>query len=193
MLNTGCVVCLPVVITQVSIIHVAIPVKRMFGARNAFMCTILITFSLTTVNLYDLVTIEYFISSCTELDIIQNGQQRWSFWRFKCSYTIMLNVWPACFDDLFSIGNVSNSCHLRVSGVWFLLYSTWVLVGLPHLWKVLDIGHTVQFLFHHLLFHFEVVFSFRCIQCCLIARQYSVIGSNQLPQYDICLKGFASD
>jgi len=44
----------------------------------------------------------------------QSWWQRWSFRQFKCSHTILSKELPGCFDDLFSIWNVSYSWHLLV-------------------------------------------------------------------------------
>jgi len=42
----------------------------------------------------------------------------------KCSHTIMLNVWLRCFEHVFSMWNLSNSCHLSVLSARFLLCSS---------------------------------------------------------------------
>jgi len=43
----------------------------------------------------------------------------------------MLNVWPGCFANRFSIRNVSNGCHLLVLGVRFFMCSTSDLAATP--------------------------------------------------------------
>jgi len=72
----------------------------------------------------DVANVQYLCSSSREVLCRQSWWQRWSFWQFKCSRTIMLEVWPGCFDNLFGIGNVSNCCHLLGSSARFILWST---------------------------------------------------------------------
>jgi len=69
----------------------------------------------------------------------------------------MWKVWPGCFDDLFRVRNVSHCGHLLISSAGFLLCSTQVLAALPHLPKVVNLGHSVQFPFLHLFLYFHVI------------------------------------
>jgi len=55
---------------------------------------------------------------------------------------------------------------------------------LPHLQKVLDLGHSVRFPDLRLCLHFWVVFSVCRIQFCLVAWQNPAIGSSELPYND---------
>jgi hypothetical protein len=96
----------------------------------------------------------------------------------------MLQVCPVCINNLFSIQNVSNSCHLLVLSAWFPLGSTEVLAALPHLQTVVDHGHSVQLSFLSFSLQFYVVFSFGHIQHWIIACQYSVIRTGVPPQND---------
>ena len=111
----------------------------------------------------------------------QSWWQRWSFRPFKCHRTMMLKEWPGCCDDIVCIRNVSSGCHLLVFCARFLQRSTEVLAALPHLQKVVDLGHSVQFSSLCLSLHFRVVFCVHCIQCWVIACQYPVIGLSKLP------------
>jgi len=49
-LSIGFVICLPFIFTHIWIIQVTVPVQPIFFARNAFRCTMLITFSCMAVN-----------------------------------------------------------------------------------------------------------------------------------------------
>jgi hypothetical protein len=59
-----------------------------------------------------------------------------------------------------------------------------VLAALPHLLKVVDFGHSLQFSFLHLFLQLLIVISFRGIQCSALTRQFSVIGSS-IPLYHV--------
>jgi len=184
-------VSLPVVFVLIWIIQVNIPVKPIFSVQNAFRGTVFIPLSWITVESVYLAVIYFLSSSSREVICRQSWWQRWSFWQFKCSCTIMLKVWLGWFDNLFSIGNVSYGCDLLVLSERFLLCSTQVLAALPHLQKVMVLDHLLQILFLCLWFHLQVIFSFRHIQCCIIACLYLVIDCTKLPHYDYFLKGLA--
>jgi len=95
----------------------------------------------------------------------------------------MLKVWPRCFDNLFGIRDVFHSCHFRHLSIGFHLCSTSVLAAQPHLQNIVDICHCVQCSFLCKFLQFQLMFSFRVIQCCAITCQYSVIGSSKLPYF----------
>jgi len=103
----------------------------------------------------------------------------------------MLTVRPARCDDLFGIWNVSYSCHLLVLSAWSLLCSTQVLVALPHRQNVVDLGHSVQFSFLRLTFHFLVVFIIHCIQCGVVSCKCPVMEWSEPPNRDISAKALA--
>jgi len=138
-----------------------------------------------TVNWFDSPDIYFSSSSASEVFCRQSGMQWWCFWQFECSCTIMLKVWPGCFDVHFSICKVSNSCHLLVLGVRFLLCSTWVLAALPHRQNVVDFHHSEQFAFLNPFLQFQVMFGVHGIHSWIIACQYFAIGSSKLPHYGI--------
>jgi len=142
------------------------------------------TFGRMAVDSFESAEVEYLSLSSRQVLCRQSWWQMWYFWQCECSRTIMMNVWPGCLDDFFDIWNVSYGCHLHVMSAGFLLCSMYVLAALPHLQKVVDLGHCVQFSFLRLCLQFHVVFSFCVIKCCEIACQYSVIGSSKLPYYD---------
>ena len=121
----------------------------------------------------------------------QSWRQWWSFRQCKCSCTIMLKVWPGCFDDLFSNWNVSYGCHFHVFSARFLLCSTLVLATLPHLHNVVDLDYAVQLSFLCRSLHFQVGFRFHHIQCWIIGCQHPVIGSSRLPYNDLFTQGLA--
>jgi len=58
--------------------------------------------------------------------------------------------------------------------------------------KVVDLCHSLQFSFLRILLQFQVVVSFRGIQCCTIAHQYSIFDLSKLPNYDLFPKCLAS-
>ena len=118
------IVCLPVVFAVVRIIQVPIPVKPMFGVWNAFRWAILTTFCRMAVNSFDSADIKSLTLSSRAVLCRQSWCHRWFFRQFKCSLTIIFKVWLGCFDDLFSIWNVSYSCHLFILSARFLLCST---------------------------------------------------------------------
>jgi len=103
----------------------------------------------------------------------------------------MVKVWPECNNDLFSIRNVSYGCHLLVLSVRFPLCSTEVLAALPHLQKVMDLGHSVQFSFLCFSLQFYVIFGFGRIESRIIACRYPGIASWVLPHNDSWAKGLA--
>jgi len=103
----------------------------------------------------------------------------------------MLKVCPRCINDLFGIRNVSYRCHLLISSVRFLLCSTEDLAPLPHLQKVVDLGHSGRISFLCISLQFYVIFSFGHIQYRIIAWQNPVIGSCLLPYNDFFAKGLA--
>jgi len=137
----------------------------------------------------DLAGIWYLSSSSREVLCRQSWWQMWSFWRFKCSRTIMLKEWPECSDDLFGVRNVSHGCHPLVVSATFLLGSTQVLAAQPHLPKVVHVGHSVQFLSLCLYLDFQVVFCISRIEYWVIACQHPVIGLCKLPHNDFFKKG----
>jgi len=104
----------------------------------------------------------------------------------------MLKELLGCFDNLFRVQNVSYSGHLLVLSAWFLLGSTYVLAALPHLQKVVNLGHSVQVPFLYLFLHFGEVFCVCGIPFCVSACQNTVIGSSELPYNDFFTKGLAS-
>jgi hypothetical protein len=93
--------------------------------------------------------------------------------------------------NLFLVRNVSYGGHLLVLSAWFILCSTSVLAALPHLHKVVNLGHSVQFPFLRLFLHFQVVFCFHCIQFGVSAWKNPVIGWRKLPYNDFFAKGLA--
>jgi len=97
---------------------------------------------------------------------------------------IILEEWPGCFDHLFRIRNVSFSSHLLDLSAWFLLCSGYIVAALPHLQKVANLGHSVQFFFLSHSLYFRVIFCVHCIQHSIIACQYAIIGSTKLPSND---------
>ena len=105
------------------IIQVAIPVSPIISVWKAFRCAILIAFDWMTVDSPDSADIYGLSSFSREVLCRQSWWQRWSFWQFKCSRTIMLKEWRGCFDNLFSVRNVSYSGHLLVLSARFLLGS----------------------------------------------------------------------
>jgi len=106
------------------IIQVTMPVSPIFSVRNAFWCTILGTLDWMTVDSPNMADIQFLSSSSREVLCRQSWWQRWSFWQFKCSHTIMLEEWIGCLDDLFRVWNVSYGGHLLVLSVWILLCNT---------------------------------------------------------------------
>jgi len=120
-LHVGFIVHLPVVFAVIWIFQVTILVKPLFGFWNAFRCTTIIIFGRMAVDSCDSVDIEYLSSSSREVLCRQSWWHRWSFRHFKYSRTMMLKVWPWCFDDLFSIWNISYSSHWLVLSARFLL------------------------------------------------------------------------
>jgi len=155
------------------------------------MCIIPITFTCMAVNSLDSADIEYLSSSAGEVLCRWKWRQRWSFRQFKCSRTIMGNAWPGCFDDLFSIRNVSYRCHLLGLSARFHLWSKLVIAAVPHPQKVVDLGHSVPCFFLRLCLHFQLIFSCHCIQCSVITWRVPVIGSSKLSYDDCVVKGLA--
>jgi len=117
-------VCWTIVFGVICIMKVASPVEEIFGVQNVFRCAILNTLDWVTVDSGDSADVQYCILSSREVLCRQCLWQRWSFWQFKCSRTIMLKVRLWGFDDLFSVQNVSYGGHLLVLGARFLLGST---------------------------------------------------------------------
>jgi len=103
----------------------------------------------------------------------------------------MLTDWAECFYDCFSVWNVSYGRHLLVFSTRFFLYSTLVSTLLPHLQKVVHLGHSVQYSFLHLSLHLEVIFTFCRVQGWVITCQDSMIGSIKLPYYNFFAKSLA--
>jgi len=178
-----------VVIADIWIIEVTIADNSISSVGNAFRWNIVITFGWMTADSPDSADISCFSPSSREVPCRQSGCQRWSFSQYICCHTIRWKVWPRCSDDLFSIWNVSHSCYLLGLGERYLLCSTEVLAALPHLQKVIDRGHSVQFPFLHLFHQFQVVFSVIGIECRVISCQYSVICSSKLPDIDFSPEG----
>jgi len=144
-----------------------------------------------TVDWFDSAVIQYKSSSSREVLRRQRLWQRWSFRQYKCSRTIMLKEWPGCIDHLCSIRYVCYSCDLLVLSTRFLLCSTYDLADLPHLQKVEDHVHSVQFSSFHLSRQIWVVFWLRCIQCWVIPSQTPVIGLSKLPYNNLFGMGLA--
>jgi len=65
------------------------------------------------------------------------------------------------------------------------------MAGLPHLQKVVNLGHCVQFPFLPLFLHFRVVFCVGSNQFWVSACQNLIIGSSELPDNDFFAKGLA--
>jgi hypothetical protein len=103
----------------------------------------------------------------------------------------MSKDWPTCSECLFSIWNVFCDCNVLALRARFLLSNMWIVATLPPLRTVVDLSHSVQLYFLCLPHHFSVIFSFHCILCCTITRQYPIIGLNKLPYYDIFLNRHA--
>jgi len=122
----------------------------------------------------------------------QSCCQLLSFWQCIYSRTIMLKVWPECFDHPFSMCNISNYCNLLHLGTRFLQCSTYILARLPHHENVVDCAQSVQFAFLHIFLQFQLVFSFSGIKCFVISCQLSRIGLSKLSYYDFVPKGIAS-
>jgi len=100
----------------------------------------------------------------------------------------MLKEWPGCFDNLFPLRRVSYSCHLQVCRFRFFLCSIYVLAALPHLQKVVDLGHSVQFAFFRCFLYYQVVLCVCRLQCWVIACQDPDIGSSKPPYSDFFVK-----
>jgi len=163
----------------------------MSSVRNAFRFAVLITYDWMTVDSSDFADIQYLNSSSREVLRRPRWWQWRSFGQFKCSCTIMWWEWPGCIDDLFRVRNVSHGGHLLGMSTRFLLGSMYVLAALPHLQKVINLGHSVQFPFLRLFLHFHVVFCVHCIQFWVRACQNAVIGSSKLPYNHIFEKSLA--
>jgi len=118
------VVCLHVVFTHGWMNEVTIPVTLIIGTGNNFGHTIFITVCEMTVNSLDSTHIGYLCWSSRKILCRHSWWHSRYFGQRKCSHTILMTVWPGCFDNLFSIWIVSYSCHLRVLGARFILYST---------------------------------------------------------------------
>jgi len=114
-------VCYAIVFTVIWIDQVLIQVKSIFCGWKAFRCAILITFDRMTVDSSDAAGIQYSSLSSREVLCRQTWWQRRSFWQCKCSHTIMLKEWQACFDGLFCVRNGSYGIHLLLLSMWFLL------------------------------------------------------------------------
>jgi len=102
----------------------------------------------------------------------------------------MLNGWPECIDDLFSVSNVSYSCQLLVLSARVLRCSTLVLVALPHLHNVADIGHSLHLSILCLFHYFKIMFSFHQIYCLVIATHYPIFCKSKLLYNNQLAKGF---
>jgi len=150
-------------------------------SANSFRWTILITFGWITVYSFDFANTQYFSWASWEVLCRRSWWQRWSFPQYKCSCTIMLNVSPACFDNLFSIWNVSYSGHLLVLSARFLLCSTYILAAMQHLRKVEYLGHSMQFLLLCLCLHFKKLSVF------VVCNDGSTPASNPLLARGNCL------
>jgi len=118
------IVSIPVIFAGGWIMQVPIPVKPIFGVWNAFGWAILINLSWIAVDSFDLADIQYLTSSTREVLCRQSWWHRWFFRQFKCSRTIMMKVSPGCFDDLFSIWNLSYGSTLFIMSARFLLCSS---------------------------------------------------------------------
>ena len=151
----------------------------------------LVAFHLMMVDSPDSADIQDLSSFSKEVVCRQSWWQRWSFWQFECSRTIMLKKWPGCYDDLFRVWNVSYSGHLLDMRAGFGLGSMLVLAALPHLQKVVNLGHCVQFPFLSLCLHFWVVFCVHGIQFWVSACQNDIIGSSKLPDNEFFAEGLA--
>jgi len=123
-LYIGFIVRCTILFTGIWIIQVPIPVKPIIGIRNADRCAIIVGFDWMMVDSPDSADIYDLSSSSREVLCRQSWWQRWSFWQFKCSGTIMLKEWPGCFDDLFCVRNLSHGGYLLVLSARFLLGSS---------------------------------------------------------------------
>jgi len=113
-----------IVFTVVWIIQATIPVKPIFRVWKEFKCATLITFDWMTVDVSDSADMKYLSSSSSEVLCRNSRWQRWSFWKFKWSHTIMWKQWPGYSDDLFRVRNESYSCHLLILSMRLFLCST---------------------------------------------------------------------
>jgi len=122
--NIYFIVCLAIIFTVVWIIQVPIPVKPIFGVWNHKRWAIIITSGRMAVDSFDSADIQYLRSSSREDLCGQSWWHRWFFGRSKCHRTIMLKVWPGCFDHLFHVQNVSHWCHLFILSARLILCSS---------------------------------------------------------------------
>ena len=103
---------------------------------------------------------------------------------------IIPTIWMSP-HDLFRIRNVSHRSHLLVLRVRFLLCRSSVLAAQPHHQNVVELGHSVQCVFHCLSIRFVVGFFVHRIQWWVITCQYHGIGSSKLSYNDFFAKGIA--
>jgi len=87
---------------------------------------------------------------------------------------------PRMLWQYFRIRNVSYGCHLHVVSTRFFVCSTYVLAAPPHLQKVMELSHSLQFSFLWLSLHFGVEYCVHGVQCWAIACQYTSIGWSEL-------------
>jgi len=123
-LYIGVIVRSAILLAVIWILQVAIPVEAIYSVRNAVWCAIVVAFDWMTGESLNTADIQDLSSSSREVLCRQSRWQRWFFWQFKCSRTIMLEEWPGCVANLFRVRNVSYSGHLLVPRAGFLLCST---------------------------------------------------------------------
>jgi len=114
----------PIFFAVIWIIQVAVPLEQIIGVRNVFTWTVLVIFDWMMVDSPDSADIQDLSSPSREVLCRQSWWQRWSFWQFECSRTMMLKDWPGCINDLFRVRKVSYTGHLLVLSARFLLGST---------------------------------------------------------------------
>ena len=120
--------------------QVTIPVKPIFGVQNALRSTICITFDWMTVYSSNSVDIWYLSSFSREVRCGKSWWQSWSFWKFKCSHTIMLKEWPGCLISSKIRGSWPLSA-ISISPPVFLFSSSFLYLSYPMLHHRLPRSH----------------------------------------------------
>jgi len=114
--------CRAIVLAVIWIIQVPTPVKPIFGIRNAFWCTIIITVDLMTVDSSHSADISYLSSSSREVLCTQSCWERRCFWKFKCS---ALSYWKSD-QDTMAISFVFEMYPTAVICLFWAQDSLWV-------------------------------------------------------------------
>jgi len=114
MLFVWLIVFLRVVFTVMWMIQHSTPAKPILSVWDVFRCTIDITFRKMAVYFSDSLDIQWLSSSSGAVLYSTSWRHRLCSWHGKCRRSIILKVTASCFDDFFSIGNVSYSCYLHV-------------------------------------------------------------------------------